>query len=334
VIEETRVAPRPGTGDEVAVVEDISGSALDDLAARVRVRRDPDAWASPERVAALAADAFALIVRNRTVVDAALLDACPNVRIVARAGTGLDNIDVPAADEHGVAVIAPRGANARSVAEHAVALALALARRVVSSDKSCRSGEWNRVPGIELAGRTWGLLGAGATGRDCARIVSALGMHVVAYDPFVDAGDPELTRLGVKLGALTEVIASSDVISCHLPATVRTRHMIGADLLAQVKPGAMFINVGRGEVVDEAALADALEAGRLAGAGLDVREQEPPIPGRLEKMDNVVLTPHVAGITAESQERIVRVLVEEIDNLRSGGSSSFAVGRVTRVRGR
>nr|WP_246220758.1 NAD(P)-dependent oxidoreductase [Phytoactinopolyspora mesophila] len=298
----------------------------------MNVRHDPAAWSTPERIVAVAAGARALVVRNRAQVDAALLDALPALHVVARAGTGLDNIDLDAADQRGVVVVAPLGANALSVAEHTLGLALAVARRIVKLDVECRAGGWNRTPGLELSGRTWGVLGAGATARAVARVAAALGMAVIAYDPYVDAGDPELAQLGVRLAPLSEVMATADVISSHLPATDATRHLVDASLLAHVKPQALFVSVGRGEVVDEEALADALESGRLAGAGLDVREQEPPVPGRLEKLDNVVLTPHVAGITAQSQERIVGILAADIEAVLSGAPARHAVGQSTRRR--
>ncbi len=301
---------------DIAVTEDIWGSPLDELATRWSVVRSPTAWQQPARLAELAGSARALVVRNRTMVDAALLDASPRLRIVARAGVGLDNIDVAAADARGVVVTVPLGANADSVAEHTIGLALALARRTLPLDTGCRNGEWDRTPGVELRGRTWGLLGAGATARACGRLAIALGMTVLAYDPYIDPAHPELP--GIELTPLVELAARSDVLSCHLPATAHTIGLIDATLLARLRPTTLLINVGRGEVVDENALADALESGALAGAALDVRRKEPPVPGRLDRLANVILTPHIAGITTQSQDRVLRVLAGDIDAVLGG----------------
>ncbi len=318
----------------VVLTEDIAGEPLDELARELPLRREPDAWRDGARLRAALAGAAAVVVRNRTPVDRALLEACPELRIVARVGVGLDNIDVDAADDLGVVVSAPLGANAVSVAEHALGLALALARRVVPLDRDCRAGGWSRTPGRELAGRTWGLLGAGATGRACARLARGLGMTVIAHDPHLSPAHPELAELGIRLVGLEEVAAGSDVLSCHLPSTEATRGLIDAAFLARMRPDALLISVGRGDVVDEEALADALEGGRLGGAGLDVRAAEPPSPGRLERLDSVVLTPHVAGITAESQRRILEVLAGDIRAVCGGGEARHAVGRHATPRDR
>jgi D-3-phosphoglycerate dehydrogenase / 2-oxoglutarate reductase len=313
---------------DVAVVEDVWGEAFERLSGDLEVVFNPKAWESSEEVLALAHEARALVVRNRTQVDRTLLEACPGLLIVGRAGVGLDNIDLAGADELGVAVVAPRGANATSVAEHAIALALVLARHVVELDRACRDGGWQRVPGRELSGGTWGVLGAGATARATARAAKALGMQVVAYDPYVTPDHPEMVEIGLRLASLNEVVSTADILSCHLPATEATRNLVGARLLAQTKPTALFINLGRGEVVDEDALADAVEEGRLAGAGLDVRAEEPPTPGRLERLSSVVLTPHVAGITEQSQARILQVLADDIRSVLAGGEARNAVGAV------
>jgi phosphoglycerate dehydrogenase-like enzyme len=310
---------------DVAITEDIWGPPLAELARTRSVLREPAAWQSAAGLAAVASRARALVVRNRSRVDRGLLEMCPRLRVVARAGVGLDNIDVAAAQARGVAVIAPLGANAVSVAEHALGLALALARRVVPLDRGCRDGSWDRAAGWELSGAVWGLLGAGATGLACGRLATAVGASVLAYDPFAGGRDGELAAAGIRLASLGEVLGRAKILSCHLPATPATRHFVDAGLLARMRPGALFINVGRGSVVDEDALAMALESGHLGGAGLDVREREPPRPGALERLDNVVLTPHVAGITEQSQERILRALAAGISAVLDGGRPSSAV---------
>ncbi|HEX6446870.1 MAG TPA: NAD(P)-dependent oxidoreductase, partial [Streptosporangiales bacterium] len=229
-----------------------------------------------------------------------------------------------------IVVTAPLGANAVSVAEHTLGLALALARRTVPLDRDTRAGEWRRTPGRELSGRTWGLLGFGATARAVGRLARALSMTVLAHDPYVPETD--VASAGVTPASLDEVVAGADVLSVHLPATAETRGLLGAELLARMKPDAVLVNVGRGDVVDEDALADALVAGRLGGAALDVRAAEPPSPGRLETLDNVVLSPHVAGITTESQDRIADVLAADIRAVLSGAPARSAVGTVKEAR--
>jgi D-3-phosphoglycerate dehydrogenase len=327
----------PGSADrpeavDIAVTEDVWGAPLAELARRRPVIRCPGAWRDRDELLAVAARARALLVRNRTAVDERLLAACPRLLIVARAGVGLDNIDLAAADRAGVVVSAPLGANAASVAEHTVGLALALARRTVRLDAGCRAGRWTRTAGRELAGGTWGLLGAGATARACGRLAMALRMRAVAYDPYVDPAHPDLAAAGITLAPLAHVVAAADVLSCHLPATAETRGLVDAALLARMRPGALFVSVGRGEVVDEDALADALESGALGGAALDVRRQEPPRPGRIEKLENVILTPHIAGITAQSQHRVLRVLADDIDAVLDGRPGAATVGAHRQAR--
>jgi D-3-phosphoglycerate dehydrogenase len=312
-------------GCDVAVVEDVWGEPFERLSAELTVRRDPQAGQDPARLVEAVRGARAMVVRNRTQVTDELFDAAPRLQVVARAGVGLDNIDLGAADAAGVVVVAALGANAVSVAEHTLALALAVARRIVPLDAATRSGGWDRRPGTELAGGTWGLLSAGATARATGRLARALGMSVLAHDPYVDPTDPELAELGIRLIGLEELVAASDVLSVHLPATPATRGLINAELLAQAQPQLILVNCGRGEVVDEEALADALEAGRIAGAGLDVRTVEPPVPGRLETLPSVVLTPHVAGITEAAQQRIAEVLCAEIRAVLGGADAAHAV---------
>jgi D-3-phosphoglycerate dehydrogenase/(S)-sulfolactate dehydrogenase len=324
---------RPDTAD-VGITEDVWGLPIQELARRRPVLRRPGAWQDRDEVLAVAARVRALVVRNRTIVDEQLLARCPRLCIVARAGVGLDNIDVQAADRAGVVVTAPLGANADGVAEHTVGLALALSRATVALDADCRAGNWTRSPGRELRGGRWGLLGAGATARACGRLVTALGLRVLAYDPYIDPAHPGLAAAGITLGSLDEVAAGSDVVSCHLPGTEETRNLVGRDLLARMRPGALFVSVGRGEVVDEDALADALESGPLGGAALDVRAQEPPVRGRLEALSNVIVTPHIAGITAQSQQRIMRVLADDIEAVLSGGRAASGVGRWAEARDR
>lgn len=316
---------------DVLVAEDVWGPPFAALGERVGVRYEPELWRDRDALLAAARGCRALVVRNRIRVDGELLAAAPELRVVARAGAGLDNVDVAGADRRGVVVLAAPGANAGSVAEHTVGLALALARGIVGHDRAVRAGRWDRVLGMELAGRTWGLLGVGATGLAVARLAHCLGMRVLGYDTAVGPDDPRLAGVPVRLVALTEVAAGADVLSIHLPATSDTRHLVGDEFLARMRPGALLVSVGRGEVVDEAALARALDGGPLGGAALDVRETEPPRPGPLDAAEGVIFTPHVAGLTREAQDRVLAMLAEDLAALLAGDTARHAVGAARRI---
>jgi phosphoglycerate dehydrogenase-like enzyme len=308
---------------QVLVLENVWGAPLAELERDMQLIRA----AGPRDLPPDHADRIgAVLVRNRTTVDADFLDRFGSLVIVARAGVGLDNIDVRAADERGIVVVAPHGANAVSVAEHAVGLALALARHVVPLDRSTRAGSWDRRPSRELGGGTWGLLGAGATGLATAAIARGLDMRVIAHDPYADSG--ALAQRGITVTDLDDVARQSDVVSCHLPATPQTAGLVGERFLNLMSSTALLVNVGRGEVVDEDALVAALRSGEIAGAALDVRASEPPRTGALEALDNVILTPHVAGITHQSQDRILTALAGEIRIVLAGGTARLAVGAV------
>ena len=312
---------------EVLIAEGVWSPAFEGLSRRRSLTRVP---AGEELQPRLLAECRALVVRNRTQVSSALLAAAPRLQIVARAGVGLDNLHLPAIDAAGVVAVAPLGVNAVSVAEHAVAMALAMAKGLVARDASTRAGGWDRRPSRELAGCVWGLLSAGATACATACLAQGLGMSVIAYDPYLDPADERLTAAGIRLAGLEEVLRTADVISMHLPATPQTNRLIDATALTIMKPDAYLINVGRGEAIDEDALVDALRSGRLAGVALDVRTDEPPAPGRLEGAPRTLLSPHVAGITTGAQDRIGEVLAQQIDRVLDGDAATAAVGSLDR----
>ena len=318
-------ATSPGSG-QILVAEDVWGAAFDSLAATHPVSRRPDAWSDPATLREAVGSARALVVRNRTAVDRALLEAAPTLQIVARAGVGLDNIDLRSADELGIVVVAPLGANAQSVAEHTVALALALARDVVGNDARVRAGAWERRYGTELSAKTWGVVGLGATGRAVCALASAFGMDVVGYDPVLPDGAALPAGVTTRAHSLGELLSASDVVSLHLPLTNDTDRMVNAGFLTGMRPGSYLINVSRGGLVDEEALADALDSGHLGGAGLDVRSAEPPTVGRLESSSRVVQSPHIAGLTNESQEAISTALAGDIAAVLAGSPAGHAVG--------
>jgi phosphoglycerate dehydrogenase-like enzyme len=236
-------------------------------------------------------------------VSAAVLDAGP-IRVVVKYGSGLDNIDLEATSARGVTVVATAEANARSVAELTIALMLALARHVVAHDRLVRSGSWARRPGIELEGRRLGLVGYGAIGRTVAELAEGLGLTVVAHDTALDEADVELVELD-------ELLASSDVVSLHLPLDKRTRGLLGARELGLMRPGALLVNTARGGLVDEQALADALRSGTLAGAAFDVFVEEPlPADSPLLQLESFVASPHAGAATTEAARRASLLAVE------------------------
>lgn len=262
------------------------------------------------------ADADALIVRNRTRVDAALLEHAPSLRVVGRLGVGLDNIDVAACRARGIKVIPATGANALAVAEYVIFTAMALLRGVAAATPDVAGGKWPRAAlssGRELAGKTMGLVGFGSIGREVARLAQALGMLVIAHDPVLAQDDPAWQQLQVRPCAFDALLAQGDVVSLHVPLTSATRHLIGAEALARMKPDAVLVNTARGGVVDEAALASALRHGRLGGAAIDVFETEPlPAGSVLSDAPRLILTPHIAGVTAESNVRVSTLIAREV----------------------
>ena len=250
------------------------------------------------------ADADGLLVRSATKVTKELLAAAPRLRIVGRAGTGVDNIDMTAASGRGILVVNAPGANSISVAEHALALLLALARMVPAADQAMKDGKWEKKKflGTELKGKTLGIAGLGRIGQEVAQRARSFGMRIVAHDPFVSR---ELALgLGVELMTLDELCLAADYLTLHLPSTPETKHLFNDARFANVKPGIRIINTARGELIDEGALRRAIDAGVVGGAGLDVFEKEPPVDWSLAQLSKVVATPHIAASTEEAQELV------------------------------
>jgi (S)-sulfolactate dehydrogenase len=297
---------------EVLALEGVDGPALDALAADFDVVRAATLDAAGDLAAVRA-----LIVRNRTLVDAAALARLPRLEVVGRAGVGLDNIDLAAMSAAGVVVTYAPGENADSTAEHTLALALAAAHRIPELDRDVRAGGWNRRLGRELTGDVWGVVGLGRIGRRVATLARAIGMAVLAADPLLDTSAPAAD--GVTAAPLDALLRNSLVVSVHVPLTDGSQRLIGAEELATMRPEAILVNSARGGIVDEAALFEALQAGTIAAAALDVREDEPPgTPDPLATLDQVVLTPHVAALTHEAQERVIRRVTGDVRAVLSG----------------
>ena len=265
------------------------------------------------------ADADALVVRSATKVTAELLELAPKLRAVGRAGVGVDNIDLEAATKRGVLVMSTPGGNAVSVAEHTFALLLALARQMPRLDKAIHEGRWEKssAAGTEVRGKTLGLIGLGRIGSEVAVRAEAFDMRVLAYDPFIS--EAAAREVSVELVPLDILLAESDFVSLHTALSPATQNLINSSTIAKMKKGARVINAARGELTDEAALADALKSGQLAGAAVDVFAEEPPKNSPLIGLSNLIATPHVAGSTAEAQEEVgTQVAVQIKDYLADG----------------
>ena len=303
---------------KIVVADDLPASAIELLSAEgwtvdARAGRPRD-----ELVRDLA-DADGLVVRSATRVDAELIAAAPHLRVVARAGTGVDNVDLDAASARGILVLNAPGANSVSVAEHACALILGLGRSIARADASIKQGRWDKkeLVGVELRGKTLGIVGLGRVGQELASRGRAFGMRVLALDPYISSH--VAADCDVELVSLDELCARSDFISLHVPSTAGTRGMFDAAQFERCKPGLRIINTARGDLIDEHALADAIASGRIGGAGLDVFADEPAPYPRLAAMPEVIATPHIAGSTVEAQQLVgVETAAGVRDYLRDG----------------
>ncbi|MBB3604857.1 D-3-phosphoglycerate dehydrogenase [Mycolicibacterium sp. BK556] len=285
----------------VLIADKLAESTVAALGDQVEVR-----WVDgPDRPKLLAAvaDADALLVRSATTVDAEVIAAAPKLKIIARAGVGLDNVDVDAATAAGVLVVNAPTSNIHSAAEHALALLLSAARQIPAADATLREHTWKRskFSGTEIFGKTVGVVGLGRIGQLVAQRLAAFGAHIVAYDPYVSAA--RAAQLGIELLTLDELLGRADFISVHLPKTKETAGLIGKENLAKTKPGVIIVNAARGGLIDEQALADAITSGHVRGAGLDVFSTEPCTDSPLFELPQVVVTPHLGASTEEAQDR-------------------------------
>ncbi|MGB8209894.1 MAG: phosphoglycerate dehydrogenase [Mycobacterium sp.] len=285
----------------VLIADKLAESTVAALGDQIEVR-----WVDgPDREKLLAAvpEADALLVRSATTVDAEVLAAAPKLKIVARAGVGLDNVDVDSATERGVLVVNAPTSNIHSAAEHALALLLSAARQIPAADASLREHAWKRssFTGTEIFGKTVGVVGLGRIGQLVAQRLAAFETHIVAYDPYVSPA--RAAQLGIELLPLDELLARADFISVHLPKTPETAGLIDKDALAKTKPGVVIVNAARGGLVDEAALADAVTSGHVRAAGIDVFSTEPCTDSPLFDLPQVVVTPHLGASTEEAQDR-------------------------------
>jgi D-3-phosphoglycerate dehydrogenase / 2-oxoglutarate reductase len=294
----------------VLIADKLAESTVAALGDQVEVR-----WvdgADREKLLAAMPEADALLVRSATTVDAAVLAAAPKLKIVARAGVGLDNVDVDAATARGVLVVNAPTSNIHSAAEHALALLLAAARQIAPADASLREHTWKRSAfnGTEIFGKTVGVVGLGRIGQLVAQRLAAFGTHVIAYDPYVSPA--RAAQLGIELLPLDDLLARADFISVHLPKTPETAGLIDKEALAKTKPGVIIVNAARGGLVDEAALAEAVAGGHVRAAGVDVFASEPCTDSPLFELPQVVVTPHLGASTAEAQDRAGTDVAESV----------------------
>ncbi|MFM8303211.1 MAG: phosphoglycerate dehydrogenase [Actinomycetota bacterium] len=317
--------PEPPARPRVLVAETLAASGLDLMRAS-GLDVDVRTGMSPEELRVAVDGAAALVIRSATQVDDAVLEAGRDLVLVGRAGIGLDNVDVEAATRRGVMVVNAPQSNVLSAAEHTVALLLAQARNIPQADADLKAGEWNRTrwEGVELHGKTLGIVGLGRVGVLVAQRALAFGMQLLAYDPYVSAD--RARQLGVSLVASVEdLVRHADFMTVHLPKTAETMGLVSAELLAHAKPTLRIVNTARGGIIDEAALAEALRDGRIAGAALDVFATEPTTESPLFGLPNVVVTPHLGASTVEAQDKAGQTIAEQVVLALRGEFVPYAV---------
>jgi (S)-sulfolactate dehydrogenase len=301
---------------KIIITEFMDVPAVEALKAQFTTTYDASLVDRRAEMLAMLADCDALIVRNRTQVNAEVLAAAPKLKVVGRLGVGLDNIDVNACKARGVEVIPATGANALAVAEYVICTAMMLLRGAYQSSTAVAAGNWPRGPlsnGRETAGKTIGIVGFGGIGQLTGQLARGLGMRTIAYDPMIAADAPVWATQQTTRVELDALLASSDVVSLHVPLVDATRNLISAERLTRMKPDAVLINTARGGIVDEVALAAALKSQRLGGAALDVFSEEPLSAGSaLEDCPRLVLTPHIAGVSAEANTRVSSLIADRV----------------------
>jgi D-3-phosphoglycerate dehydrogenase len=309
---------------KVLISDKLSPAAINIFRAR-GIETDVKTGLSPADLRGIIAGYDGLAIRSASKVTKELLDAAPNLKVVGRAGIGVDNVDVKSATARGVVVMNTPHGNAITTAEHAIAMMFALARQIPEASTSTRAGKWekNRFMGVELFAKVLGLIGCGNIGSIVADRAQGLKMRVIAYDPYLT--EQRAIDLGVEKVELADLLARADIITLHTPLTDSTRNILSREALAQTKKGVRIINCARGGLVDEAALADALKTGHVAGAALDVFETEPATESLLFGLENVVCTPHLGAATAEAQENVALQVAEQMSDFLLTGAVTNAI---------
>ncbi|HLC17432.1 MAG TPA: phosphoglycerate dehydrogenase [Thermodesulfobacteriota bacterium] len=311
---------------KILISDNLSPKAIEVFKSKAGLDCEVSTGLTPEELKKKIKDFHALVVRSATKVTSDILDAAENLKVIGRAGTGVDNIDVQSATKKGVVVMNTPGGNTITTAEHAVSMMLSLARYIPQATASTRGGKWEKkkFQGTEVTGKTLGILGVGNIGSVVASRAIGLKMNVIAYDPYIsqEAAD----KLGIALVSLDEFYRRSDFISIHIPLTNETKNFVNAETFKRMKPGVRLINCARGGIVNEADLAEAIKSGLVAGAALDVFEKEPPEPDNpLLKMEEVVMTPHLGASTTEAQENVAVAIAEQVSDFLTSGTIRNAV---------
>ncbi|NLI74031.1 MAG: phosphoglycerate dehydrogenase [Euryarchaeota archaeon] len=297
---------------KLLVTDPLSEEGLEMLRKGGQVQVDVRPSIPHDELLTILADYDALVIRSGTKVTAEVIEAGKNLKVVGRAGVGVDNVDVKAATRRGILVMNTPSANIISAAEHTMAMMLSLARNIVWADASLKKGEWKRskFTGIELNGKTLGIIGLGRVGGEVAKRAKSFQMKLIGYDPYIP--QQAAVKMGVRLVSLEQLVEEADIITVHAALTPATHHLINRELISKMKPNALIINVARGELIDEDALYDALSGKKIAGAALDVYEREPPVGSKLLTLGNAVLTPHLGASTKEAQEKVSVEMAEAV----------------------
>mgnify|MGYP002784137387 CR=1 FL=1 len=310
---------------EVLITENIIGEAMDKLREQFDSVFEPNLWKEPDRLRAMIPNFRALIARNQTQITRDIIEAGVRLEVIARAGVGMDNVDLDAASRAGIVVSWTPEQNTNSVAELTIGLMLSLARMIPDADAHTKAGGWDRwkYMGVELLGKTLGIVGLGRIGSSTAMKARALGMEILAYDPYVEPDSLRAMEVRARMTSLEEVLSRSDFVSLHLPENDETRGMFGAEQFALMKPSAYFINCARGGVVQEDALLRVLQKKRIAGAALEVRKIEPAPPSEFNLLTNVILVPHIGAQTHEAQRRVVTTVCRDVEAILQGGEAKY-----------
>ncbi|MDP7254453.1 MAG: hydroxyacid dehydrogenase [Planctomycetota bacterium] len=305
---------------KIIVTEDIAGERLEKLKTEFDVSHDFEIGRDRPRLLAAVAEFEGMIVRNHTKVDEEVLAAARKLKVVGRHGIGLDNVDISAANRAGVIVTYAPDQNTVSVAELTMGLVIALARDILNMDISTKAGGWqrNRFCNMEIYQKTLGIIGLGKIGFRVAMRAKAFGMRILVYDKYLSTDSFNYTESGAIACSLEEVLEQSDFVTIHVPLNDETRNYCDEAFFSRMKPAAFFLNQARGGLVDEDAIVRALKENRIAGAALDVRQKEPPGVDDLATMGNVILTPHMAGLTVECRERVCSVVCEDVARVLRG----------------
>lgn len=309
---------------KILVSDSISQKGIEILK-KTGLEVDVRAGMKPDELKACIGEYHGLVVRSDTKVTAEIIEAAKNLKVIGRAGSGLDNVDKAAATKKGIVVMNTPGGNTVTTAEHAIALMFAMARQIPQATASLKAGKWEkkRFMGVELYNKTLGIIGIGNIGKEVAKRTLALGMNVIGYDPYLS--EESAGEIGIKKVGLPEIFKNSDFITIHTPMTAETRNLVNKDTINAMKEGVRLINCARGGIINEADLAEGLKSSKVAGAALDVFEKEPPGENPLLALDNVVCTPHLGASTEDAQENVAIAIAEQIADYLSTGVIRNAV---------